>query len=70
MPSNISWKKLVKNFRILGFDGPYFGGKHFFMIKGDLKVHIPNPHRGDISSGLVNEVLRQAGISKLAWDNI
>lgn len=68
MPTNISWRKLVKRFRVLGFSGPYSGGRHLFMIKGDLKVHISNPHHGDISVGLVNEILKQAGISKRDWD--
>jgi len=70
MPTNISWRKLVQKFRTLGFDGPYSGGRHLFMIKGGLKVHIPNPHQGDISVGLVNEILRQTGISKHDWNNI
>jgi len=70
MPSSISWRKLVQRFRGLGFEGPYSGGRHLFMIKGELKVRIPNPHKGDISVGLVNEILRQSGISKQDWDNI
>ena len=64
MPKNISWRNLVKKFRNLGFDGPYSGGRHLFMVKGKLKIRIPNPHRGDISGYLVNEILKQAGISK------
>jgi len=40
------------------------------MKKGPLKAHIPNPHRGDISAGLVNEILKQASIGKDAWDNL
>ncbi|MBU1289888.1 type II toxin-antitoxin system HicA family toxin [Patescibacteria group bacterium] len=68
MPKNISWRKLVKNFRKLGFDGPYSGGKHQFMAKDSLKVHIPSKHQGDISAGLVSEILRQAGINKKEWD--
>ena len=36
MPKNISWRKLVQRFRKLGFDGPYSGGRHLFMIKGEL----------------------------------
>lgn len=64
MPKNISWKKFIQNFRKLGFDGPYSGGKHSFMQKGALKIHVPNKHEGDISIGLVNEILRQAGIDK------
>jgi predicted RNA binding protein YcfA (HicA-like mRNA interferase family) len=70
MPKNISWRKLVQKFRRLGFDGPYSGGRHLFMVKGELKVHIPNPHRGDISKYLIVEILRQAGIPKDKWDAI
>jgi predicted RNA binding protein YcfA (HicA-like mRNA interferase family) len=68
MPTSISWRKLVQKFRKLGFDGPYSGGRHLFMVKAELKVHIPNPHRGDISVGLVNEILKQSNISKHDWD--
>lgn len=68
MPRNISWRNLVKKFRNLGFDGPFSGGRHLFMVKDGLKVHIPNPHRGDISKALVLEIIRQAGISGTEWD--
>jgi predicted RNA binding protein YcfA (HicA-like mRNA interferase family) len=70
MVRSISWKKLVQRFRKSGFDGPYSGGRHLFMVKGGLKVRIPNPHRGDISKYLVAEILRQAGISSEDWEKI
>lgn len=70
MPKNVSLRKLVQNFRKLDFEGPMSGGKHLFMKKGSLKVHIPNKHKGDISAGLVSEILRQAGISKKEWDKL
>ena len=70
MPSNISWKKFIYNFKKLGFDGPYSGGRHLFMKRGSLKVHVPNKHKGDISVGLVNEILRQADINKQEWDKL
>ena len=70
MPKNISWRKLIQKFRKLGFDGPYSGGRHFFMEKESLKVRIPNKHRGDISKHLVSEILRQADISIDEWDDI
>jgi len=69
MPKNISWRKLVQKFKRLGFDGPYSGGRHLFMTKGELKVHIPNPHKSDISKHLVAEILKQAGISLGDWEN-
>ena len=49
MPRSIPWRKLVQKFRRLGFEGPYSGGRHLFMARGELKIRIPNPHRGDIS---------------------
>jgi len=69
MPSNISLRKLIQKFHKLGFDGPYSGGRHLFMIKKELKVRIPNPHKGDVSKHLVSEILRQAGISSREWNN-
>lgn len=70
MPKSVSWRRLVQKFRRLGFDGPYSGGRHLFMVKGELKFRIPNPHRGDISKYLVAEILRQAGISKDDWEEV
>jgi predicted RNA binding protein YcfA (HicA-like mRNA interferase family) len=61
---------LVRYFRMLGFDGPYPGGKHEFMIKGTIRVTIPNPHRGDIGRGLLLEILRQAGIDRESWEEL
>jgi len=70
MPKNISWRKLVQKFRKLGFDGPYSGGRHLFMVKEKLKVRIPNPHGKDISKYLIVEILRQAGIPHEEWDGV
>jgi len=70
MVKNISWRKLIQKFRKLGFDGPYSGGRHLFMVRGEFKVHIPNPHRADISKYLIAEILRQAGISPGEWNKV
>ncbi len=59
---------LIHNFRRLGFTGPSSGGKHEFMLKGNLKVILPNPHRGDISKGLLVRLRRQAGITNEEWE--
>ena len=37
------------------------------MLKGTLKLFIPNPHRGDISVSLLVKILRQAGIDRDQW---
>ena len=66
----ISRSELIRCLRQLGFDGPYSGGNHQFMVRGDVTVRVPNPHRGDISTELLVRILRQAGISRGAWDRL
>ena len=63
----ISWTQLVKRLRELGFDGPYSGGKHPQMRKNNLTLIIPNPHKKEISVGLLQRILRQVGISRDEW---
>jgi predicted RNA binding protein YcfA (HicA-like mRNA interferase family) len=63
----VSWNDLVKRLRELGFEGPYAGGRHPQMRRGDLTVIIPNSHEGDISVGLLSRLLRQAGVSREEW---
>ena len=53
----ISRRNLIRNLRKLGFEGPYSGGRHEYMIKGTLKLFVPNPHQGDISRGLLAKIL-------------
>ena len=65
--SPVSWTNLVRRLRKLGFDGPYQGGKHPYMIKGNLVLNIPNPHRRDIGAALLSRILRRAGITKKEW---
>jgi predicted RNA binding protein YcfA (HicA-like mRNA interferase family) len=69
MLKNISHRNLVGKFKRLGFSGPYTGSKHLFMERGDLKIRIPNPYKGDISKALISEILRQARISKDSWNS-
>ena len=66
----IKRKELIRRFRRLGFDGPFSGARHPFMIRGSLKVHIPNPHREDISVELQRRILREAGVLPTAWERI
>jgi len=66
----IKRQDFVRYFNSLGFDGPYPGGKHMFMQRGDATIIIPNPHRGDISRDLLSRILRQAGISREEWEQL
>jgi predicted RNA binding protein YcfA (HicA-like mRNA interferase family) len=66
----VSRRRLIRAFRDLGFDSPVSGGRHQFMVRGDVVVTIPNPHRGDIGVGLLGRVLRQAGVPREEWERV
>lgn len=68
--SPVSWSDLVKKLRKLGFDGPYHGGKHPFMIKSSLVLTLPNPHRKEIGPVLLAHILRRAQITVYEWLNV
>ncbi|MBI3553958.1 MAG: type II toxin-antitoxin system HicA family toxin [Elusimicrobia bacterium] len=63
----VAWEQLVRRLRSLGFEGPYRGGKHPYMVKGDLVLTIPNPPSGDIGADLLKRILRQAGVKRNDW---
>lgn len=63
-------KELISFLRQLDFTGPYAGGKHEYMQRGQLKVHIPNPHQGDISVGLLKRILEEADVSWQEWEQL
>jgi len=63
----VTWKDFVAKMKDLGYEGPYSGGKHPKMRKGDLTIIIPNPHEAEIGVGFLKRLLRQAGISNDEW---
>jgi predicted RNA binding protein YcfA (HicA-like mRNA interferase family) len=63
----LSWRELVKRLHELGFQGPFEGGKHPYMIRGDLVLTIPNPHRGEIGVDLLQRILQRAGLTREEW---
>ncbi len=66
----ITRRDLVRYLRDLGFEGPYSGGRHEYMVKGTIRLAIPNPHQGDIGRDLLARILRQAGIDKSDWEKL
>ncbi len=66
----IKRKDFIYYLRKLGFEGHESGGKHQFMMKGNLKLVIPNPHEADISTGLLKRLLNQANISREEWEQL
>ena len=63
----VSWQELIRRLRKFGFEGPYRGGKHPYMIRGTLVLTVPNPHRREIGTDLLLRILAQAGISREEW---
>ncbi len=68
MAEAASRREVVRRLRWLGFDGPFPGGRHEFMVRGRLKLFLPNPHGGELSAGLVTRLLREAGIPEEEWE--
>jgi predicted RNA binding protein YcfA (HicA-like mRNA interferase family) len=63
-------KELIRYLKRLEFEGPYSGGKHQFMIRGEITISIPNPHQTEIGRNYLARILRQAGISKEEWEKL
>ncbi len=38
------------------------------MARGRLKLFLPNPHGGELSTGLVTRLLREVGVSEEEWE--
>jgi predicted RNA binding protein YcfA (HicA-like mRNA interferase family) len=66
----IKRKDLIRHLKELGFEGPYSGGKHQFMVRGTVTIRVPNPHHGDVGVELLARILRQAGVTKDEWDRL
>jgi predicted RNA binding protein YcfA (HicA-like mRNA interferase family) len=66
----IKREELLRYLRALGFEGPYSGKKHQFMIKGMVRLRVPNPHQRDIGKELLSRILKQAGIDKDTWEKL
>jgi len=56
--------------RDFGWTGPYPGGRHTYMVRGDRRLTIPNPHHGEIGVRLLATILREAGISREEWESV
>ncbi len=66
----IKRQELIRYLKRLGFDGPYGGGKPQYLIKEQIRLVVPNPHRDEISRDLLARILRQAGMSRGEWEQL
>jgi len=40
------------------------------LVKGDLRLTLPNPNQGEIGRDLLSRILKQAGISRDEWEKL
>ena len=66
----ISRRDLIRFLRLAGFEGPFSGGKHQFMVRARTTVRIPNPHQSDVGAELLARILRQAGVPRQEWESL
>jgi predicted RNA binding protein YcfA (HicA-like mRNA interferase family) len=66
----IKRRDLVRHLKQVGFEGPYSGGKHQFMVRDETTIRVPNPHQADIGMELLARILRQAGIDRDEWERL
>jgi predicted RNA binding protein YcfA (HicA-like mRNA interferase family) len=66
----IKRKELIRYLRKFGYKGPFAGGKHQYMVKGQVKLAIPNPHQSEIGRDLLARILPQAGIERDVWKKL
>ena len=67
----ISRRELLNRLKKLGYVGPFSGGSHQFMEKGEHKQRVPNKHhKDDIGVELQMKIIGQVGISKEDWEKL
>ncbi len=67
---SIKRKDLIRTLKESGLEGPFAGGKHEFLVKGNLRLTLPNPHSGEIGKDLLSKILKQASISREEWEKL
>lgn len=63
----VSRRDLLRRLKQLGFEGPYSGGRHEFVVRGSTRLILPNPHRQEVGVDLLVRILRQAGVTREEW---
>ena len=66
----LSRREFIRRMLRLGFDGPFSGGRHEFLLRDDRRLILPNPHRGDISVDLLARLLDEAGVTRQEWEEV
>jgi hypothetical protein len=40
------------------------------MLKGMIRLRLPNPHKSDVGRELLSRILKQAGIDRDRWEKL
>jgi len=59
----LSRREVIRKLRAADWSGPEPGGRHSTMHKGTRTALVPNPHKRDVSVGLIRKIIRDAGLS-------
>ena len=59
----LKYRELISRLKRFGLTGPFTGGKHPYFLSGNLRVIIPNPHRGEVGKDIIKATLARLGIS-------
>ncbi|MBM3238383.1 type II toxin-antitoxin system HicA family toxin [Candidatus Poribacteria bacterium] len=69
--SPLKRRQFIRKLRCLGFNGPYPGGRHQYMRRGQFKIRVPNPHDSkEVGIPIIRETLNQLGISEEQWNEL
>ena len=66
----IKRRHLIAALRRNGFQNPFSGNSHEFMIKEALRVRVPNPHGTNIGKSLLLKILHEVGIDRDSWEGL
>jgi len=66
----IKRRLLIEKLGVLGFEGPFSGGKHEYMERGRHRIFIPNPHKGEIGVVLLRLMLKELGITSEKFNQL
>lgn len=64
----VTRREFIRRLLRLGFDGPFAGGRHEFLVRNEIRLILPNPHRTQISVGLLTRLLVQGGVTRDEWE--
>lgn len=70
MQGPINRRELIGKLRRAGFSGPFSGAKHQYMLRGKLKIFIPNPHSKDIGLKIIKRIIVDINTSDKEFEEL